>query len=95
MTETAGLAWYCSADVSSRDFCNLCGSGLFFEHGPDQPLGIAAGAFDREPDFELAVHIWTDEAGNSYRVTDDLPRYTEAEWRRDGWQRYRHGKDDA
>ena len=57
MTETAGLARYRSGDVSRRGFCNLCGSSLFFDHGPDQPLGIAAGACDREPDFELAVHI--------------------------------------
>lgn len=39
---------------------------------------LAAGAFDSEPDFELAVHIWTGEASDYDRVADDLPCYTGA-----------------
>jgi hypothetical protein len=93
LTETAGLAWYQSAETSRRGFCRLCGSSLFFDHGPDEPLGIAAGAFDEEPDFKLAAHIWVDEAGKYYELCDGLPTYTEAEWLGGkGWRAYRHGE---
>ncbi|MGF1610122.1 MAG: GFA family protein [Kiloniellales bacterium] len=92
LTASEGLAWYQSAATSRRGFCRLCGSSLFFDHGPDEPLGIAAGAFDEEPPFKLAVHIWVDEAGKYYELSDDLPAYSEAEWRKGGWRAYRHGE---
>jgi hypothetical protein len=94
LTESSGLAWFASAPTSRRGFCKICGSSLFFDHGPDEPVGIAAGAFDIEPGFELAVHIWVDEAGTYYQITDRLPRYTATEWRRGrGWRKYRHFND--
>jgi hypothetical protein len=92
LTESSGLAWFASTTTSRRGFCRLCGSSLFFDHGPDDPVGIAAGAFDIEPGFELAAHIWVDEAGGYYRIADALPRYTGTEWVEDrGWLNYRHG----
>jgi hypothetical protein len=89
ITESAGLAWYRSSEASRRGFCRDCGSSLFFDHGPDEPIGIAAGAFDADPPFRLAAHIYTDEAGGYYRIGDDAAKYTQAEWSRGGWQKYR------
>ena len=64
--------------------CRQCRrmSGRYFAVTPSdwrnveltETVGLAAGAFDLEPNFELAVHIWTDEAVGYYRITDDLPR---------------------
>ena len=94
LIEAAGLAWYPASGPSRRGFCTNCGSSLFFDHGPDEPVGIAAGAFDEEPPFKLAVHIWVNEAGQYYELADGLPTYTETEWRKGGWRTYRHGEAD-
>ena len=79
-----GLSWYQGTRSIRRGFCRLCGSTLFFDHGPGQPTGIAAGSLDDAGDLKLAVHIWTEEAGGYYDVPDDAPRCTSAEWRAGG-----------
>ena len=89
ITESAGLAWYQSSKASRRGFCRDCGSSLFFDHGPDYAIGIAAGAFDADPPFKLVAHIYTDEAGAYYPIGDEAPHYAQAEWLKGGWQKYR------
>ena len=86
ITRDNGLAWYEGTASIRRGFCRLCGSNLFFDHGPDYPTGIAAGSLDGGEDVKLAAHIWTDEAGRYYEVPDDVPAFTSAQWReRRGW----------
>ena len=41
ITKQEGLAWYESSATSRRGFCEKCGSSLFFDHGPDEPIGVA------------------------------------------------------
>ena len=55
MTETSGLTWYQSSATSRRGFCKHCGSSLFFDHGKNEPMGIAAGSFDQDPPMKLAA----------------------------------------
>ena len=89
ITEDEGLAWYEGTSSIRRGFCKLCGSTLFFDHGPDLPMGIAAGSLDNSDDVKIAVHIWTEEAGPYYNPTDiadGTPKLTSSEWRaRSGW----------
>ncbi len=89
ITEDKGLAWYQSSAVSRRGFCRNCGSSLFFDHGPDEPMGVAAGALDDDAGLELVVHIFTNEAGHYYGIDKDIPSFTAEAWSDGGWQRYR------
>ena len=90
ITGSTGLAWYRSSKTSRRGFCRDCGSSLFFDHGSDEPIGIAAGAFDGDPPFKLVAHIYTDEAGRYYTLGDEAAKYDSREWSRGGWREYRH-----
>ncbi|HEX9769827.1 MAG TPA: GFA family protein [Kiloniellales bacterium] len=89
ITESSGLAWFASSERSRRGFCKVCGSSLFFDHGPNEPIGISAGSLDGDPPLALAAHIYVDEAGHYYELTDKAERFTGDEWRRDGWRRFR------
>ena len=91
ITEASGLEWYRSSKTSRRGFCRECGSSLFFDHGPDEPIGIAAGSLDDDSALRLAVHIYVDEAGGYYSIGDDAERFDGPTWLRGGWVRYRHG----
>ena len=86
-----GLEWYQSSGTSRRGFCKFCGSSLFFHHGDDEPIGIAAGAFDGDAALELAAHIYVDEAGGYYEIKDSCAQFGAADWRDGGWKRYRPG----
>ena len=89
ITESAGLAWFDSSKTSRRGFCRDCGSSLFFDHGPDEPIGIAAGSFDGDPALKLAAHIYVDEAGGYYSISDGVDQFDSREWRRGGWEKLR------
>ena len=89
ITLSDGLAWYQSSKASRRGFCRECGSSLFFDHGPEEPMGIAAGSFDGDPPLKLAAHIYTDEAGGYYAIGDDAAQYDSAAWSRGGWKKFR------
>ena len=93
LTETSGLAWYGSSASSRRGFCRVCGSSLFFDHGPDEPIGIAAGSLDDEAGLKLAAHIYVDEAGGYYTIGDEAERFDAKTWRDGGWDRLRHERD--
>jgi hypothetical protein len=90
ITESSGLAWYSSSKTSRRGFCRDCGSSLFFDHGPEEPIGIAAGSVDGDPGLRLAAHIYVEEAGGYYSISDGVDQFDSREWRRGGWQRLRH-----
>lgn len=84
-----GLAWYEGTSSIRRGFCKLCGSTLFFDHGPDYPMGIAAGSLDQSDAVKIAAHIWTEKAGAYYDpndIADGTPKLTSQQWRdRHGW----------
>ena len=88
-TRNQGLAWYAASKTSRRGFCRNCGSSLFFDHGSNEPIGIAAGAFDGNPPLRMAAHIYTDEGGGYYEVPADAPGYDGASWRKGGWRAHR------
>lgn len=90
VTEASGLAWFGSSESSRRGFCRVCGSSLFFDHGPNEPIGIAAGSLDGQPDLKLAAHIYVDEAGGYYHIDDSLEQYDTQRWRDGGWEKLRH-----
>ncbi len=96
ITRDDGLTWYEGTKQIRRGFCRICGSTLFFDHGDDYPTGVAAGSLDSGEAVKIAVHIWTEEAGNYYDIPADAPKFTSTEWKdRTGWDplRWTDGKD--
>ena len=64
----------------------MCDSTLFFDHGPDHPTGIAAGAFDEDPSVRVSVHIYTDEVGPWYRIPElEEDRRDTDTWKQTSW----------
>ena len=90
ITESSGLSWYGSSANSRRGFCRVCGSSLFFDHGSNEPIGIAAGSLDDDSALKLAAHIYVDEAGGYYAIDDGAERYDSRRWRQGGWEKFRH-----
>lgn len=64
--------WYRSSDQAERGFCPVCGSNLFWRR-PDH-LSIFAGTLDEHPELHMAAHIFCDDKGRYYDITDGLPR---------------------
>ena len=91
LTEASGLAWYDSSKASRRGFCKFCGSSLFFDHGPDEPIGIAAGSLDDDAGLALAAHIYLDEAGRYYHLEEGPERFEKNDWLKGGWNKFRRG----
>lgn len=93
--DTEDLGWYLSSETSRRGFCRNCGSSLFFDHGRDNPLGIAAGSLENASRLKIAVHIYVDEKGDYYEIRDEAPHMDSREWRETGWDfvQWIHPKD--
>ena len=91
LTEDSGLAWYRSSKISKRGFCRHCGSSLFFDHGPEEPIGISAGSFDDDPLMTMAAHIYVEEAGHYYEIASDAEQFDSHTWLQGGWKRLRRG----
>lgn len=85
INDDGAVAWYQSSATSRRGFCRTCGSSLFFDHGREHPLGIAAGSLDESGDLRLAVHIYVDEGGKYYEIADGAQKFTRQRWRETGW----------
>ena len=70
---TGEVTWYLSSETAKRGFCGVCGSNLFWDGG-GQNLSIFAGTLDGDPDIRLAGHIFCDDKGSYYEITDDVPK---------------------
>ena len=73
------LAWYQSSDHARRGFCRKCGSSLFFDSTQRPTMGIAAGTVDQPSGLELVAHIFTADAADYTRFTDDLRQVTDGQ----------------
>ena len=89
-----GLKWRKTSKTSKRGFCGECGSFLFFDHGPDEPISVSSGSLDDASGMHLAAHIFVDQAGDYYSLSDEVPRFTQRQWLDEkGWQTLRHGSE--
>lgn len=69
---TGDLRWFQSSDRARRGFCPTCGSQLFWD-GPGDNLAMMAGTLDSPTGLRLEGHIFTDDKGDYYSVSDGLP----------------------
>ncbi|MEX3016739.1 GFA family protein [Gymnodinialimonas hymeniacidonis] len=65
--------WYASSHTAKRGFCGACGSNLFWDGGGAN-ISIFAGTLDGDPGLDMAGHIFCDDKGGYYELTDDLPK---------------------
>ena len=77
-TEERGLKWYRSSDYARRGFCGECGSALFWDDGGDE-ISINAGSLDQPTGLKTTKHIFVEEKGDYYEITDDLPRFAHSD----------------
>ena len=70
LTRDEGLAWYRSSDTAKRGFCRICGSTLFWQGDGRDYLAIAAGSLDPPTGIRLEGHIFCDDKGDYYDITD-------------------------
>lgn len=73
VTITGKVQWYQSSPGAKRGFCPVCGSNLFFDGAGDN-LAIFAGTLDAPTGLAVRGHIFCDDKGDYYELTDDLPK---------------------
>ncbi len=74
LTQSRGLRWYRSSEKAKRGFCKSCGSNLFWDPTHEDRIGIAAGTLDCPTRLETAAHIFVEDSGDYYTITDGLPQ---------------------
>lgn len=75
ITRGDGLSWYKTSEVARRGFCNVCGSGVFWEPFEQDATGIVAGTLDGPTGLITMGHIFVGEKPDFYEITDDLPQF--------------------
>ena len=65
--------WFASSPSARRGFCGVCGSNLFWDSTDSATLSIFAGTLDDSSGLTLAGHIFTDDKGAYYEITDGVP----------------------
>lgn len=68
------LAEYVSPGGGRRGFCPTCATSLFFR-AADGSLSVEAGAIENPTGGRLTAHIFTDERGDYYSLSDGLPAH--------------------
>lgn len=71
----AHITWYRASPDAERGFCSVCGSHLFWKQSNEDYSGILAASVDEPSGLRLAKHIFVDDKGDYYEITDGLPRF--------------------
>ena len=74
LIESGGLRWYRSSARGRRGFCEVCGSSLFWEPASGERVSIAAGTLDLPTGLATAAHVFVEDSGDYYTISDGLPR---------------------
>jgi hypothetical protein len=71
----ANITWYQASPDAARGFCATCGSHLFWKSPTRDDIGILAASFDQPSGLRMTKHIFVDNKGDYYDITDDLPQF--------------------
>ncbi len=69
------LTWFASSPSAKRGFCSKCGSLLFWKADGSERTSIMAGGFHEPSNLEAAAHIFCEDKGSYYEITDGLKQY--------------------
>jgi hypothetical protein len=68
------LSWYRSSDSAQRAFCRMCGSNLFWKETGGADISVTAGTLDSPTGLSIAEHIFCQNKGDYYEITDGKPQ---------------------
>lgn len=71
----ASVTWYRASPNAERGFCSICGSHLFWKPINEDYIGILAASIDEPSGLRMAKHIFVDDKGDYYEITDGLPQF--------------------
>ena len=74
ITGEASLTWFPASVKAVRGFCRMCGAHLFWQTHRSDRVSILMGCLDEPTGLALADHIFVDEKGDYYEITDGLPQ---------------------
>ena len=74
LTLTGAPSWYEASPLAKRGFCPACGSFLFWKGHDEDEIGVAMGALDGPTGLRLERHIFVEDKGDYYDLTDGLPQ---------------------
>lgn len=66
LVHDAGLAWYSTSPAARRGFCRDCGCFLFWDPAEEKRISFSPGALEGPTGIKIAIHIFTEEAGDYY-----------------------------
>lgn len=75
ISDTASLKWFQSSELIRRGFCAECGSSLFWEPSHRDWIAVAMGAFDGPTMTTVKMHIFVNDKGDYYDISDELPKH--------------------
>ncbi len=73
---TGNITWFRASPAAQRGFCATCGSHLFWRSLSDDDMAILAASIDEPIGLRLVSHIFVEDKGDYYTITDDLPQFT-------------------
>lgn len=71
----AAITWYRASLDAERGFCSTCGSHLFWKPLNEDHIGILAATLDEPSGLRMTKHIFVDDKGDYYEITDGLPQF--------------------
>lgn len=71
----ANITWYRATLYAKRGFCSTCGSHLFWRQTSEDYTGILAASIDQPSGLSMAKHIFVEDKGDYYDITDSLPQF--------------------
>lgn len=73
------ITWFQASAAAERGFCSRCGSHLFWRSLGTDDMGILAASIDKPTGVRMARHIFVDDKGDYYEITDGLPQFVSDE----------------
>ena len=70
LVDDSGLQWYHASSSAKRGFCGKCGASLFWKKHTAKDISVAAGCIDGATGCQTEQHIFTEYAGDYYRISD-------------------------
>ena len=71
----APLQWYKSSQHVRREFYNICGSNLFYDHEQHSEIATSPRALENQGELSLTAQIVTASKGAFYKICDQLPQH--------------------
>lgn len=70
------ITWFRASSQAERGFCSICGSHLFWKSLHDDEMSILSASVDEPTGLHMAAHIFVNDKGDYYEITDGLPQFS-------------------